>query len=307
LKPLKTAGGGRGHPKARQAVSRNLAMEPLGKFLKTERENRNRSLEEVERFTRIRKYALKAIEEDRYDLLPPVVYVKGYLFNYARYLGIDPKEVLQRFQASVTDCQPTRILESCKRTPFKKGSGQFHKISILLILGLIGAIVAFWLSGAFVNKVFIASLFPPPHPFALERDLPRPGFSKGDQGGEEKSERIDLEAPSLKVIDAAFGTEIGLEEGRLILKERSNRIEARNRRVYFLTKIEAQRGGKIAHVWFCQGKESYRMDIEVKPPGWSVYSYLTLGPGHVGYWKGEVREGDKVLASQNFEVVPPVD
>jgi len=73
-------------------------MEPLGKYLKTERELRNLSLEEIAKFTKIKEDFLKAIEEDRYELLPPTIYVKGFLTIYARYLGLDPHDVVQPFQ-----------------------------------------------------------------------------------------------------------------------------------------------------------------------------------------------------------------
>lgn len=53
-------------------------MESLGKDLKAERELRNLSLEEAANFTKIREPLLRAIEDDRYELLPPSFYVKGF-------------------------------------------------------------------------------------------------------------------------------------------------------------------------------------------------------------------------------------
>ena len=73
-------------------------MESLGKDLKAERELRNLSLEEAANFTKIREPLLRAIEDDRYELLPPSFYVKGFLVAYARYLGLDPNEVILRYQ-----------------------------------------------------------------------------------------------------------------------------------------------------------------------------------------------------------------
>jgi cytoskeleton protein RodZ len=78
-------------------------MESPGKYLKAERELRNLSLEEIAKFTKIKEDFLKAIEEDRYELLPPAVYVKGFLTIYARYLGLDPHDVVQRFQKYIED------------------------------------------------------------------------------------------------------------------------------------------------------------------------------------------------------------
>jgi transcriptional regulator with XRE-family HTH domain len=72
--------------------------ETLGKYLKTQRESKKISLREMAKNTRVREYLLRAIEEDQYHLLPPVTYVKGFLLAYARYLRLDPNEVLLRYE-----------------------------------------------------------------------------------------------------------------------------------------------------------------------------------------------------------------
>ncbi len=72
--------------------------ESLGKYLKRERENRKISLREVSKHIRVREQFLKAVEEDRHDLLPTFTYVKGFLSAYARYLGLDPNEIILRYE-----------------------------------------------------------------------------------------------------------------------------------------------------------------------------------------------------------------
>jgi transcriptional regulator with XRE-family HTH domain len=73
--------------------------ESLGKYLKRERENRKLSLKEVSKQIKVREPFLRAVEEDRRDLLPSVTYVKGFLSAYAKYLGLDPNEVILRHEA----------------------------------------------------------------------------------------------------------------------------------------------------------------------------------------------------------------
>lgn len=72
--------------------------ETLGSFLKNQRESKNISLREVAKNTRVREHILKAIEEDRHDLLPPHTYVKGFLSAYAKYLRLDENEILLRYE-----------------------------------------------------------------------------------------------------------------------------------------------------------------------------------------------------------------
>ena len=72
--------------------------ETLGSYLKNQRESKKISIREVAKNTRVREHILKAIEEDQYHLLPPITYVKGFLFAYAKYLRLDPNEVLLRYE-----------------------------------------------------------------------------------------------------------------------------------------------------------------------------------------------------------------
>lgn len=76
-------------------------IETLGKYLRKERESRNVSLRELSKNTRVREPILKAIEEDRYDLLPSLTFVKGFLTAYAKYIGLDSSEVILRYQQTL--------------------------------------------------------------------------------------------------------------------------------------------------------------------------------------------------------------
>ncbi len=75
-----------------------VEMESLGKYLKKERENRKISLKEVAKNIKVREQFLRSVEEDRHDLLPSPTYVKGFLSAYAKYLGLDPNEVILRYE-----------------------------------------------------------------------------------------------------------------------------------------------------------------------------------------------------------------
>lgn len=72
-------------------------MATLGEHFKEARERRRLSLEKVEEETRIRAPLLRAMEEDRLDLLPERVYAKGLLRTYARFLGLEVGEVMRLY------------------------------------------------------------------------------------------------------------------------------------------------------------------------------------------------------------------
>jgi cytoskeletal protein RodZ len=73
-------------------------VETLGSYLRKEREARNFSLEEISSAIKIRKGILSAIENDDYTLLPPPVFVKGFLRAYANHIGLDCGEVMKKYK-----------------------------------------------------------------------------------------------------------------------------------------------------------------------------------------------------------------
>jgi len=51
----------------------------------------------------IRRAYLQSLEDDDHTILPGVVYVKGFLRNYAVYLGLDPSHVLSIYHREFPD------------------------------------------------------------------------------------------------------------------------------------------------------------------------------------------------------------
>jgi cytoskeletal protein RodZ len=81
---------------------------PWGEWLQQRREELGISLEQAEAETRIRMRSLKALESGDVDALPDPVVGRGFLRNYAAYLGLDPKEAQVRF----SQLSPAPELES---------------------------------------------------------------------------------------------------------------------------------------------------------------------------------------------------
>lgn len=55
------------------------------------------SLEKIAEGTNIRISILRAIEEENFDLFPPMVYLKGFLKSYARFLQIDESIIVNGY------------------------------------------------------------------------------------------------------------------------------------------------------------------------------------------------------------------
>ena len=77
-----------------QSAALSRSEETLGSFLKRHRQSQGKDLEEIAKKTRIHASSLRAIEEDNPKALPAAVFTRGFVKNYAQYLGLDPNEAL---------------------------------------------------------------------------------------------------------------------------------------------------------------------------------------------------------------------
>lgn len=73
-------------------------MDELGTLLREAREARGVTLADAQEATKINSRYLEALEDGNYDILPSEVHVRGYLRNYSRYLRLDPKPLLDRYE-----------------------------------------------------------------------------------------------------------------------------------------------------------------------------------------------------------------
>ena len=292
-------------------------MESIGRYLRGERELRKFSLEEVSKFTRIKEQYLNAIEEDRYDLLPSAIYVKGYLAAYARYLGLDPNDTVLRYQRYLKQLTITeeKRLEQQKPERPRQVSFSTKRAMPYLVLAILSTMMV--LTVFFVRQILQVSFRPAlnqrePAPVAMSStpQIQEWGRSQTEVSEQKKGKVGETALPNrpiFKVIEAGIGTLVDREGGHLILKGVSREFNCNNKKIYFLTKIKTPEGGRITHVWVWRGKEYHRYETEVKSPEWSVYSYVTLRSHQRGDWKVEVRAGDNVLASENFNATIYVD
>lgn len=67
-----------------------------GASLREIRERRHIPLQEIANKTRINITYLEFLEREQYRSLPPPVYLRSYLSQYARMLGLDPRRVADR-------------------------------------------------------------------------------------------------------------------------------------------------------------------------------------------------------------------
>ena len=142
---------------AEQDPQRYPELASFGEELRREREIRGISLKEIADATKISKRFLEAIERNDHRTLPAPVFTRGFVREYARYLGLNSEEIVNRynFAAAGDDrIEQTPHLERLthpivpdlpKELPKKKGiPPAFARIdrSVFVLLIIVGALAA---------------------------------------------------------------------------------------------------------------------------------------------------------------------
>jgi cytoskeletal protein RodZ len=130
----------------RPEAGRGDTAEPtpsLPERLYAARERKGVDLYRAERDTKIRARYLGALERGDYKELPGAVYTKGFLRNYALYLGLDPDDVLlqwRRERGEIKEVAPAIVVPKPIATPRK---GLTFSPSIVVVALLTVVILAF--------------------------------------------------------------------------------------------------------------------------------------------------------------------
>ncbi len=81
-------------------------LDSIGTKLREVREARNLTLEQVSQALRIRPYHLQALESDDYSAIPSAAQARGFLRNYAEYLGLNVDEMLPAVRPPIAEPPP---------------------------------------------------------------------------------------------------------------------------------------------------------------------------------------------------------
>jgi hypothetical protein len=109
----------------------------IGNSLREARERDEISFEQLEADTNIRARYLRALEEERFDLLPAESYARGFLEIYARKLGLDSQPYMDefdsRFASGDSSSQAVRRIQSPRRLRLEASA---------VVLGLVGILAS---------------------------------------------------------------------------------------------------------------------------------------------------------------------
>lgn len=125
-----------------------MNLEELGAALRTERERRGLSIEDVANALKIGARQLRALEEADLSSLPHVAYTRGFIRSYATFLGFSQAEIEEVLHCLAP--QENIVASQAVYTPAEESGGvaagrAFSLIVVLLIL--VGGGYFLWNSG----------------------------------------------------------------------------------------------------------------------------------------------------------------
>ena len=124
----------------------NQNVGSFGNRLKQARIDKNLSLDDVAAELFILRRHLEAIEAEDFKALPQAAFARGFVINYAKFLGLDPDQIAESFNRNYPDELKKKSVEDIE-SPLKpmgtlqRDSKRSIRINPLLVLGLIGLII----------------------------------------------------------------------------------------------------------------------------------------------------------------------
>jgi transcriptional regulator with XRE-family HTH domain len=144
-----------------QPQGTNSELASFGEELRREREIRGISLKEISDATKISKRFLDALERNDHRTLPAPVFTRGFVREYARYVGLNAEEMVNRYNYAAAkddriDKPPqiekypqTPVRDITPKPPPKRGIPPAYarvdrNAVILVVIVALLAAVAFW-------------------------------------------------------------------------------------------------------------------------------------------------------------------
>ncbi|GAB6040519.1 hypothetical protein JCM17961_11930 [Endothiovibrio diazotrophicus] len=122
-----------------------------GWVLRQERERMNLDVLSAANRLNLHRNVIEALEADDFASLPEAIFVRGYLRNYARLLGLDAEAMITRYEEAsgvsplkTTAAQSDRLRGVGERGSSGSGGGAGWLVVVVLLLGLAGGGLVWW-------------------------------------------------------------------------------------------------------------------------------------------------------------------
>jgi cytoskeletal protein RodZ len=160
----------------------------IGSSLRDARVRQELDFPELEQLTKIRPKYLRALEDERFDILPAPTYVRGFLRSYADALGLDGQPFVDEYNSRFTVGEDDTVVRARRVPPPRRERGRADRESRMAVLALLAIAV--------VTALVIAAWR-----FGGPENEPVPGLAKQEQA----TPRAGSLGPTRLVVRASGG------------------------------------------------------------------------------------------------------
>jgi len=111
-------------------------MRTIGEILNRARVEKRLTLDEVENKIKIRKKYLAALEENAWNRLPSLAYIKGFLKNYSSFLNLKSEEMLAIFRRQYQFDEKEEVIPEGMSAPLDEPVIRLSPQTVFLSLGI---------------------------------------------------------------------------------------------------------------------------------------------------------------------------
>ena len=146
-------------------------LESVGQDLRAARLRRGDEIASVSRALKIRKNYLEALENDRLDDLPGKTYAIGFVRSYARYLGLDSAQYVERYKQDIAGRADEQVPEPA---PIHQDEGLQLPQGWRIIAGVVVLLLGYGVWHLMSSGSDTGQTVPPPPVINSPKPIPSP-------------------------------------------------------------------------------------------------------------------------------------
>ena len=151
-------------------------IEDFGSYLKSERELRGVTLEELHAKTKIPMHYLRALEKNLFDELPEEVFIRGYIRSFAKVIGANEDEMLSAY-IDITKTAPS--IDTNNQNISNQNESTFDpKFIFILIFTILFLLGTVWSINILIRKFNMDSTKPTPTVLQQKQNKTKEEFEK---------------------------------------------------------------------------------------------------------------------------------
>ncbi len=134
-------------------IKNAFELKTIGNMLIERRKQKGFSIEQIAEITKIRKKYIEALESSNYEIFESEIYIKGFLRNYTKMLGINAERALAMYRRERQFQDKREVINSPNKIKNTNRNLELTPNKIIIgVVAIIVAITVFYI-GSYIGKI----------------------------------------------------------------------------------------------------------------------------------------------------------